>query len=529
MAIERWRPKQEATRREEFLLRRLRRTRKLFAFLRDSRGELFSEEFQAELETMYRSTGAGKDPIPPALLAMALLLQGYLRVSDAEAVELSVVDLRWQMVLDRLGAEEPAFSQGALQEFRERLIATDMDRRLLERTIELARRTKAFDWKKLPKDLRFAVDSAPLDGAGKVEDTINLLGHAARKIVECAAALVGSTAAHVAEEAGIPVLLASSIKRGLDQEWGTRDSRDRAVHALVEQLDNLDEWLAAHLRDELKMPPLKELVATLKQLRTQDLEPDPSGGGSRIREGVTPDRRISISDGEMRHGRKSKSKRIDGYKRHIATDLDTNLVIACAVTPANQPEQEALALMHPDIERHNRAIDEAHFDRGYVSSPVVSELIASGTTVICKPWTQVGDAFTKADFEFNLQRRTVTCPAGETEPFSPGKTVEFDRTTCAQCDLRPICTENTSGRGRQLQMAEDELLQVRLRRTASTKAGRRRLRERVAIEHSLAHVTRRQGARARYRGSRRNLYDMRRASALTNLETIQRRLEARAA
>ena len=28
----------------------------------------------------------------------------------------------------------------------------------------------------------------------------------------------------------------------------------------------------------------------------------------------------------MRHGRKTKSVRIDGYKRHVLTDLDTELV-----------------------------------------------------------------------------------------------------------------------------------------------------------------------------------------------------------
>ncbi len=54
-------------------------------------------------------------------------------------------------------AEALAFSQGALQAFRERLIANDMDRRLLERTIELARATSEFDWKKLPKTLRVAI------------------------------------------------------------------------------------------------------------------------------------------------------------------------------------------------------------------------------------------------------------------------------------------------------------------------------------------------------------------------------------
>jgi hypothetical protein len=32
-----------------------------------------------------------------------------------------------------------------------------MDRRLLERTVELAKSTKGFDYKKLPKDVRLAV------------------------------------------------------------------------------------------------------------------------------------------------------------------------------------------------------------------------------------------------------------------------------------------------------------------------------------------------------------------------------------
>jgi hypothetical protein len=67
-----------------------------------------------------------------------------------------------------------------LQEFRERLIAADLDRRVLERTVELAKATQAFDHRKLPKTLRVAIDSSPLEGAGRVEDTFNLLAHAAR-------------------------------------------------------------------------------------------------------------------------------------------------------------------------------------------------------------------------------------------------------------------------------------------------------------------------------------------------------------
>jgi hypothetical protein len=71
----------------------LTRTGELFGFLRDYQRELFSDDFQAELESMYRETGAEREPVPPALLAMATLLQAYEGMSDAEAVEMTVVDL----------------------------------------------------------------------------------------------------------------------------------------------------------------------------------------------------------------------------------------------------------------------------------------------------------------------------------------------------------------------------------------------------------------------------------------------------
>lgn len=219
MTTGRWSPRVTLTKQEEALMRRLGRVRKLLGFLRRHRSELFDDEFQDELLSMYRSTGAGKPAIPPAMMAMAMLVQGYLGMSDAEMVELTVVDLRVQMVLDRLGEGEPAFSQGALQEFRERLIRADLDRRLLERTVALARSTREFDPRKLPKTLRVAIDSSPLEGAGRVEDTFNLLAHAARNIVTCAAELLGWKPEKVCREAGIPLLLETSVKKALDIDW----------------------------------------------------------------------------------------------------------------------------------------------------------------------------------------------------------------------------------------------------------------------------------------------------------------------
>lgn len=524
MAIPTWSPRESITRQEQFLLKRLERNRKLFGFLRLHRQELFDEGFQAELASMYRDTGAGKDPKPPAMLAMALLLQAYVGASDADAVELTLVDLRWQMVLDCLSSQEPAFSQGTLFDFRERLIAHDMDRRLLERTRELAHRTKGFDAKKLPKTLRIAIDSAPLEGAGRVEDTFNLLGHAARKVVDCAAALLDWSKERVCREAGVPMVLEPSIKAALDVQWSDPEQKAIALERLVSQLDGLERWLARRLPDDVERPPLHDHVETLRQLRAQDLEPDPKGGGARIREGTAPDRRISIEDPDMRHGRKSKTKLFNGYKRHIATDLDEGLVLACAVLPANRPEDEAVPALRQDLAEQFIEPDQLYIDRGYINSPLVADVLARRGSIICRPWVQPNRGlFTKDDFQINLRALTVRCPAGQVRPFRLGHTVEFDRDTCNACSLRSQCTTSARNRGRMLRIAEDELLQERLRRAAATTRGRQSLRKRTAVEHRLAHVTRRQGARARYRGQRKNLFDLRRSSAVVNLEAIQHR------
>ncbi len=526
MAIERWSPSRIMTKQEQSLMSRLKRHRKLFRFLREYRHEIFDDAFLDALAGMYRQTGAGKEPVCPGLMAMAMLLQGYEGVSDAEAVERTVIDLRWQMALDCLGQGDPAFSQGAFQEFRQRMIATDMDRRVLERTVEVARKTGAFDFRKLPKSLRVAIDSMPLEGAGRVEDTINLLAHAGRKVVACAAKILDWPVERVCDEAGAPLLGASSVKAALDRTWGGAEDRDEAVSELVEQLTALEQWLQNHLPGEVKEPPLSKHLATVHQLVDQDLEPDPSGGGShRVREGVAPDRRVSVEDKEMRHGRKSKSKRFNGFKRHLALDLDTGLVLACAMAAANRPEEEAATDLEKDLAYLRRPIGSAYIDRAYVNAPLVEKIANDNGDVVCRPWaSRNGQHFPKSLFQINIRDRTIACPEGHTERFEFGSTVEFDPELCDRCPQRGKCTDSSPGHGRTVSIADNEALQKRLQKLARSPSGRKRLRERVAVEHALAHAGRRQGRRARYVGVRANLFDWRRAAALTNLETIHRQL-----
>ena len=78
-----------------------------------------------------------------------------------------VVDKRWQLVLDCLNCETPPLGKPTLIRFRNRLIKKELDRRLIDRTVEIAKQKGGFG----SSQLKAALDSSPLWGGGKVEDT----------------------------------------------------------------------------------------------------------------------------------------------------------------------------------------------------------------------------------------------------------------------------------------------------------------------------------------------------------------------
>ena len=121
-----------------------------------------------------------------------------------------------------------------------------------------------------------------------------------------------------------------------------------------------------------------------------------------------------------------------------------------------------------------------------------------------------------------MRDRTIKCPNGHVQRFSVGTVVEFDPDICDRCPLRAQCTTAAARHGRPVAIAENEPLQHRLREQTRTSAGRAALRERTMIEHKLAHISQRQGNEARYVGIRKNTFDLRRASAIQNLESIHR-------
>lgn len=542
-----WMPKVEMTTREMVLLNRFKK-RPFFGFLRRHRHTILDEAFQAELATMYREDTheGGRAPVSPALLALVTLLQAYTGVSDADAVELALVDVRWRVVLGLLDVSEAGsvpFSQGTLVAFRNRLVAHGLDRRLLERTIALAKETGEFGY----KPLRLALDASPLFSAGRVEDTFNLLGRATREVIFAAAAHFGVIVEEVVTGAKLSLLVADvlvgagSLKARLDVEWERPEARQAAFDRLVQEVLALKAYLEA--RTSLATGPLAPHWAVVEEVLGQDVEPDPDAGAGhyRLRRGTAPDRRPSVMDGEARHGRKTRMQKFVGYKRHLAIDLDTGLVLAVGLAPANVPEGAITEEVAADLARQlapeavsplpavASVVRSVHVDRAYLGSALVSEARKAGAAIFCKPFPQRGrpGMFTKAAFALSLVEGTLTCPAGQQVKAIAGETSRFSASVCQACPLRSQCTSAVAGRS--VHIHPDEAFFQELRERQRTSEGRAALRERVAIEHVLAREIQIQGRKARYKGKRKNLLALRLGACIVNLQTVDRILRLKRA
>ena len=148
---------------------------------------------------------------------------------------------------------------------------------------------------------------------------------------------------------------------------------------------------------------------------------------------------------------------------------------------------------------------------------------ASGVAIRAKAWTSTNRGrFPKQVFTLDLAAARATCPAGQTARIVPGATaIHFPATTCVPCALRARCTTAARG-GRSITLHPQEALLQTLRDAQQQPDGRVRLRARTTVEHSLARVQQIQGAKARYKGLRKNTLDARRVAAVINLQRVAR-------
>jgi transposase len=143
--------------------------------------------------------------------------------------------------------------------------------------------------------------------------------------------------------------------------------------------------------------------------------------GDRRSAGASRPCRISIEDADMRHGRKSRSHCVYGYKRHVLRDLDAGLIRAVGMTPANAPEASVTEAIVADLDRQAARLDELHIDRAYLSSALARKRPV-GLAPFCKAWpVRNGDRLPKTAFAPDWDRRTTRWPERRAPPLHAGR------------------------------------------------------------------------------------------------------------
>jgi hypothetical protein len=314
-----------------------------------------------------------------------------------------------------------------------------------------------------------------------------------------------------------------------DCRWRERAERERMLTRVAEDAERAlraVEQAEGLLEDET----VKDAHDLLRELIGQDFDID-DDGIPRLHRGTRSGRILSLHDPEMRHGRKSRHQRFDGYKLSAAaTNSETPLITAVAVAPASEqdgPQATELVAQQPQSRRPKRLLG----DTAYGNGPVRAQLAERDIEVLA-PLPErpaAGDKLVKRDFLIELDQGAVTCPAGQvaeirSEP-SGQRRARFAKAGCDRCSLRARCVQPAQG-CRTIQLAPEEELLIAARQALDDPDNVDHLRRtRPRIERLLGLLTHRYGARkSRYRGRRKAALQVAWTAALVNLNPISAQL-----
>lgn len=442
-------------------------------------------------------TGFGRPPISPSVLMRLLLLMGRDKCGDEMATENLIYDERWRYMCN-VPLHECVIHPTTLHYFRLRLLFGTIDaaqiRRMKEEGIRLRETPihRIFEETKragvalglLDPEAAQYIDSTYILGAAAVQDTFTMLFQGLRQVVQAHGRAVDAQA----QEKVLSALRRSEYttdRRKPDIDWQDEAARAMLLIDLVQDAATL-----LTVCEGMDTPAVNEAVAQIERLVAQDVDVTEDGKAT-IRKGVARDRQCSVVDADMRHGRKSSSKRFNGYKAHLAVEPSSGMITALETTEGSLYDGAATDAI---LQQTSPVVMGG--DNAYAAPEHRAAALERGTAILTP--TAEAKPYDKDNFALDEEAGTVTCPAGEMSIIGKGGKVKFSAKTCGICPFRDEC--NPSGKGRTLTISPHEALQRNLRMAARSGMWDDFLRFRCRVEHCIAHFIRWAGRKGRYFG-----------------------------
>ena len=445
-------------------------------------GRLETQIFRDEdLKEMYCDDN-GRPSLPPSLLCGVLLLQFYDDVSDAEAVERVLFDLRWKVALN-IPLDYSGFNPSSLSVFRARLVNHKQERYAFDQLLKVSRQAGL-----LADKVTLLTDTTDVKGAGAVQDTYTLLRKGIRKLIK-------TMGYHLpGKRQGCSAEVERLISRYVDQDrraeadWSDPAVRQAQLKILVEDSEAALELALAQADD----PEVCSLGWMMAKILGDDVETN-SSGEPQIAKGTAADRIISLEDPEMRHGRKSAAHKFNGYKTSTSIDQASELILDIADLPATDGDGKVLLPTIERVEEHvGVRIESAMGDGAYGSGEnraACAKRPENPIDLFCPMRRPADPEVDKSAFALDLEAQTATCPHGQTVCASSSETDDNDRTThkfifdrsiCLTCPLFARCVRSkTTGRTLTTSPYENYLRAARERQQTDEFKQRYRLRSRI--------------------------------------------------
>lgn len=483
---------------------------------------LFRDE---DLAGMYCADN-GRNSIPPSLLCGVTLLQFYDEVSDREGVQRTMFDLRWKVALN-LELDYGGFDPTNLVHFRQRLVEHGQERYAFERFIAVGR-AAGF----LPDKVTLLVDTTNVEGAGAVQDTYTLLRKGVRKLLRVAGFHLPGQRQGLSAESQRLVATYLEQDRKAEIDWSDAQERLKQLQTLVADAEAALELVTPEMDNE----EVRLTGWLLTKILGDDLEFNEQGR-AHLAEGTAEDRIISMTEPEMRHGRKSASRRFDGFKTSVATELESELILDITDMSAADGDGRELLPTIKRVEAQGLTVERALADGAYPSGDNLAACAAyPGHPVeLVAPLRRGPDPeVDKAAFTIDLEQRLITCPCahqalGQAARDRLGRPIlkfTFARPVCAACPLFEACVRSQkTGRTVTTHAQEQYLQAARQRQETAEFQELYRLRSRV--ERKIAELTGHGLRQTRYRGQPKRQLQRLWTGAAVNLKRLFTLAEAK--
>ena len=453
-------------------------------------GTISSQLFRDDdLRDMYCPDN-GRPSLPPSLMSGVMVLQFYDDVSDGEAVERTQYDLRWKVALD-LPLDFPGFDPSSLSVYRKRLIENGQERYAFDRFVEAGRKAGF-----IPDKVTLLTDTTWVKGAGAVQDTYTLLRKGVRKLLRALGYHLPGRRRGLSKQMRELVETYVDQDRKAEIDWSDAQARTEQLKVLVDDAEAVLNLAVEQANDA----EVRAIGWLLTKILGDDLVTD-KAGHPQIGEGTASDRIISMTDPEMRHGRKSASRRFDGFKNSVATELTSELILDIADVPAPGSDGAHLIPTIERVETHagvtvERVIGDGAYGSG--DNRATCANYPDHSIDLVSPLSHPHDPeVDKSAFQIDLEARRATCPQGHTVTGKDRKdkqgrsilTFAFARSDCETCPLFARCVRSKSA-GRTVCTHPHEALLREARQRQQTDEFKDLYRLRGRVEGKIAEVVR---------------------------------------